>query len=146
MVREFATEIAHSLQQMDVAAIVIACNTASAVASSELARDLSIPVWGVIDPGIEAARRATKSGYVGVIGTKGTIASEVYQSKLAAAGMRVWARACPLFVHLVEEGLADSDDAEALARHYLAEVPTVDTMILGCTHYPVLAPVIERVL
>jgi glutamate racemase len=146
MVRGFATEIAHFLQQMDVAGIVIACNTASAVASSELARNLSIPVWGVIDPGIEAARRATRSGYVGVIGTKGTIASEVYQSKLAAAGMRVWARACPLFVHLVEEGLADSDDALALARHYLAEVPTVDTMILGCTHYPVLAPVIERVL
>lgn len=146
MVRGFASEIGQFLQQLDVAGIVIACNTASAVASAELSRDLSIPVWGVIDPGIEAARRATKSGYVGVIGTKGTIASEVYQSKLAAAGMRVWARACPLFVHVVEEGLADSDDAEALARHYLAGVPPVDTMILGCTHYPVLAPVIQRVL
>jgi glutamate racemase len=111
-----------------------------------LSREMPIPVWGVIDPGIEAARRATKSGYVGVIGTKGTIASEVYQSKLANAGMRVWARACPLFVHLVEEGLADSEDAVALARHYLADVPPVDTMILGCTHYPVLSPVIQRVL
>jgi glutamate racemase len=146
MVRGFAAEIAHFLQQLDVSGIVIACNTASAVASRELARDLSIPVWGVIDPGIEAARRATRSRYVGVIGTKGTIASNVYQSKLEAAGMRVWARACPLFVHLVEEGLADSDDALALARHYLAEAPEVDTLILGCTHYPVLGPVIRQVL
>jgi glutamate racemase len=146
MVRGFASEIAQFLQQLDVAGIVIACNTASAVALPALSQEMPIPVWGVIEPGIEAARRATKSGYVGVIGTKGTIASEVYQGKLATAGMRVWARACPLFVHVVEEGLADSDDALALARHYLAEVPALDTLILGCTHYPVLAPVIQRVL
>ncbi|HYP06406.1 MAG TPA: glutamate racemase [Bryobacteraceae bacterium] len=146
MVREFATEIAEFLQQLDVAGIVIACNTASSVALPEMSHSMSIPVWGVIDPGVEAARRATRTGHVGVIGTKGTIASEVYQQKLAQAGMQVWARACPLFVHLVEEGLADSGDAVALARHYLGDAPAIDTLILGCTHYPVLKPVIQDVL
>lgn len=146
MVREFATEIAQFLQQLDVAGIVIACNTASSVALPDLSHEMDIPVWGVIDPGVEAARRATRSGYVGVIGTKGTIASEMYQRKLEKAGMRVWARSCPLFVHLVEEGLADSDDAVTVAKHYLGDTPDVDTMILGCTHYPVLKPVIQQVL
>ena len=106
---------------------------------------MPVPVWGVIDPGVEAARRVTRSGRVGVIGTKGTIASGVYQSKLRASGLYVWAQACPMFVHLVEEGLADSTDAEVLARHYLADMPQIDTLILGCTHYPVLVPVIQRV-
>jgi glutamate racemase len=146
MVQGFAVEIARFLRNLDVSAIVIACNTASAVALPELTSTISVPVWGVIDPGVEAARRATKSGYVGVIGTKGTIASSVYQDKLTAAGMRVWARACPLFVHVVEEGLAESDDAVALARHYLGDAPPVDTMILGCTHYPVLKPILQEVL
>jgi len=107
---------------------------------------MPVPVWGVIDPGVEAARRVTRSGHVGVIGTKGTIASGVYQNKLIAAGLVVWARACPLFVHLVEEGLADSSEAEVLTRHYLSGMPRIDTLILGCTHYPVLGPVIERVV
>jgi glutamate racemase len=146
MVRGFATEIALFLQQLDVSAIVIACNTASASALPELAREISVPVWGVIDPGVEAAYHATKSGHVGVIGTKGTIASGVYQRKLEAAGLRVWAQACPMFVHLVEEGLSDSDDARVLARHYLAGMPQVDTVILGCTHYPVLAPVLQEIV
>ena len=68
-----------------------------------------------------------------------------YQSKLAALGLSVWAQACPMFVHLVEEGLAGSSDADVLAHHYLAAMPQIDTLILGCTHYPVLAPVIQRV-
>jgi glutamate racemase len=146
MVRHFAYEIAWFLQQLDVRGIVIACNTASASALPQLAEEISVPVWGVIDPGVEAARRATKTGSVGVIGTKGTIASSVYQQKLEAVGLRVWAQACPMFVHLVEEGLADSGDAEVLARHYLAGMPDIDTLILGCTHYPVLAPVLQRVV
>jgi glutamate racemase len=145
MVRGFAYEVAGFLQQLDVSGIVIACNTASASALPQLAEDLTVPVWGVIDPGVEAARRATRSGRVGVIGTKGTIASGVYQGKLEACGLKVWAQACPMFVHLVEEGLAESEDAELLARHYLAGRPDIDTLILGCTHYPLLAPVIARV-
>jgi glutamate racemase len=145
MVREFAAEIANFLQQLDVAGIVVACNTASASALPELCDAVPVPVWGVIDPGVEAARGASQSGHVGVIGTKGTIRSGVYQRKLEAGGLRVWAQACPMFVHLVEEGLAESDDALVLARHYLREMPKIDTLILGCTHYPVLAPVIREV-
>ena len=144
MVRGFAAEIATFLQQLDVAGIVIACNTASAAALPDLASDFAVPVWGVIDPGVEAACRATRSGNVGVIGTKGTISSGVYQRKLQDRGLNVWAQACPMFVHLVEEGLADSDDARVLTRHYLSGMPKLDTLILGCTHYPVLSPVIAE--
>jgi glutamate racemase len=146
MVRGFASEIAWFLQQLDVSGIVVACNTASACALPDLANEVNVPVWGVIDPGVEAARRVTRTGRVGVIGTKGTIASGVYQRGLAAVGLEVWAQACPMFVHLVEEGLADSEDAEVLARHYLSGRGDIDTLILGCTHYPVLAPVIQRVV
>ncbi|HWE00054.1 MAG TPA: hypothetical protein VG345_13480, partial [Bryobacteraceae bacterium] len=78
--------------------------------------------------------------------TRGTISSGAYQRRLEACGMNVWAQACPLFVHLVEEGLADSLEAELLVSHYLGAQPHIDTLILGCTHYPVLAPVIARVL
>ncbi|HYO83078.1 MAG TPA: glutamate racemase [Bryobacteraceae bacterium] len=145
MVRGFAAEISTFLQQLDVAGIVIACNTASAAALPGLADELPVPVWGVIEPGVDAACAATRSGDVGVIGTKGTIASGMYQSKLRGRGLRVWAQACPMFVHLVEEGLADSEEARVLARHYLADMPQVDTLILGCTHYPVLAAVIQEV-
>ena len=144
MVQGFASEIASFLEQLDVSAIVVACNTASAFALPELANEVSVPVWGVIDPGVEAARRATRTGNVGVIGTKGTIASGVYQRKLEAAGLVVWGRACPMFVHLVEEGMADSDETRVLTRHYLRDMPAIDTLILGCTHYPVLAPVIQE--
>jgi glutamate racemase len=145
MVRGFAHEIAWFLEQLDVSCIVIACNTASACALPELADQSPVPVWGVIDPGVEAARRATRTGKVGVIGTMATISSGVYQRKLADAGLEVWAQACPMFVHLVEEGLAEAAEAEVLARHYMAPMPAIDTLILGCTHYPVLAPVIQRV-
>jgi glutamate racemase len=95
---------------------------------------------------VEAAVRATRSGSVGVIGTRGTIGSGAYQRRLEARGMRVWPQACPLFVHLVEEDLADSPEAELIANHYLAGRPAIDTLILGCTHYPILAPVLARVL
>ncbi len=146
MVTQFAYQIAQFLLEKDVRGIVIACNTASAAALPELAVRTPVPVWGVIDPGVEAALRATRSGRVGVIGTPGAITSGAYQQRLAAHGLTVWARACPMFVHLVEEGLAESAEAELMARHYLHDHPRVDTMILGCTHYPVLRPVLGRVL
>jgi glutamate racemase len=103
-------------------------------------------VWGVIDPGVAAATRATRTGSVGVIGTKATVGSGAYQSRLEAQGLRVWARACPMLVHVVEEGLADSSEAELLVRHYLRGRPAIDTLILGCTHYPLLRGAIERVV
>jgi glutamate racemase len=146
MVREFAREVLQFLLAEGVEAIVIACNTASACALPELAGEAPVPVWGVIEPGVEAACRMTRSGSVGVIGTKGTVASGAYQNRLEARGLKVWARACPMFVHLVEEGLSGSPEAELLVRYYLEERPRIDTLILGCTHYPVLQEVIQRVV
>lgn len=146
MVEAFAYGITAYLVEHEVEAVMVACNTASAAALPTLQSEFDIPVWGVIDPGVEAARRATKSGVVGVIGTQGAIASGSYQKRLEAHGLAVWARACPLFVHLVEEGLAESEEAEMLARHYLADRPEIDTLILGCTHYPMLRGVLQRVV
>ncbi len=146
MVRTFALGITRFLVEAGVRGIVVACNTASATALPELCAASPVPVWGVIDPGVEAARRESRSGRVGVIGTVGTIRTGAYQAKLEAVGLRVWARACPMFVHLVEEGLANSPEAEILARHYLWDRPDIDTLVLGCTHYPVLRGVIRKVV
>jgi len=146
MVVEFAQGIATFLCEMGVEGLVVACNTASAVALGSLQERCPVPVWGVIDPGVSAATRVSRTGAVGVIGTKGTIGSGAYQRRLEALGLRVWAQACPMLVHAVEEGLADSAEAELLVRHYLQGRPGIDTLILGCTHYPLLRPAIQRVL
>jgi glutamate racemase len=146
MVRKFAREVVEFLLKQGVQAVVIACNTASASALPGLAEQTPAPVWGVIEPGVEAACRMTHTGKVGVIGTKGTIASGAYQTRLETRGLKVWARACPMFVHLVEEGLADSPEADLMAHHYLGQHPDIDTLILGCTHYPVLQEVIQRAM
>jgi glutamate racemase len=146
MVVEFAEEIAGFLCGLGVERLVVACNTASAVALGSLEQRCPVPVWGVIDPGVSAATHATRTGAVGVIGTKATIGSGAYQRRLESHGARVWARACPMLVHVVEEGLADSAEAELLVRHYLADRPEIDTLILGCTHYPLLRATIQRVV
>lgn len=145
MVAEFAYGIVEFLYGLGVEGVVVACNTASAAALPQLCREFPIPIWGVIEPGVEAARRMTRTGRVGVIGTKGTVASGAYQQRLEAHGLSVWAQACPMFVHLVEEGLADSPEAELLARYYLEGRPDLDTLILGCTHYPLLRRVLQLV-
>ncbi len=145
MVETFSRGIAAFLLEQGVEALVIACNTASSAALPQLADEVPVPVWGVIEPGVAAARAAAHGGRVGIIGTVGTIRSGLYQSKLEAHGIEVWARACPMFVHLVEEGLAESPEAELLAHHYLDDRPELDALILGCTHYPVLRDVIQRV-
>lgn len=144
MVAGFAHAITSFLVEQGVEAVVVACNTASSAALPRLTEEFTVPVWGVIEPGVEAAIRATRSRSVGVIGTAGTIRSGAYQRRLEARGLSVWTRACPLFVHLVEEGLADSREAELLAAHYLEGRPELDTLILGCTHYPVLRTVLQR--
>jgi glutamate racemase len=146
MVVEFAVGIADFLCGLRIEGLVVACNTASAVAMPALLKRLSIPAWGVIDPGVEAATRATRSRSVGVIGTKGTIGSGAYQMRLEARGLRAWAQACPMLVHVVEEGLAESPEAELLVRQYLSGRPEIDTLILGCTHYPLLRSVLQRVV
>jgi glutamate racemase len=146
MVVEFAQEIAGFLCRLGVERLVVACNTASAVALAKLEESCPVPVWGVIEPGVSAATRVTRTRSVGVIGTKATIASGAYQRRLEARGLRVWAQACPMLVHVVEEGLADSAEAELLVRHYVAGRPEIDTLILGCTHYPLLRTAIQRVV
>jgi glutamate racemase len=145
MVAEFAYGITEFLRQLGVEGVVIACNTASASALPELAGHFSIPIWGVIEPGVEAAARLTRTGHVGVIGTKGTIASGAYQRRLEQRGLPVWARACPMLVHIVEEGLAASPECDLLLGHYLDGRAAIDTLILGCTHYPLLHDAIQRV-
>ncbi len=146
MVAEFAFGITEFLRGMGVEGVVIACNTASAAALPELAEHFRIPVWGVIEPGVEAAARATRKGSVGVIGTKGAIASGAYQRRLQQRGLTVWARACPMLVHIVEEGLAGSPECALLLDHYLQDRAAFDTLILGCTHYPLLHDAIQRVV
>jgi glutamate racemase len=147
MVRGFATELAALLVARGAKAIVVACNTASAAALPALADGLRVPVWGVIDPGVAAARAATRGGTVGVLGTPGTIRARAYQDPLERAGLSVWPRACPLFVPIVEEGVSDGEIATLVARHYLRERPSdLDTVILGCTHYPALAATLRDVL
>jgi glutamate racemase len=146
MVVEFALGIAAFLCRQGIDRLVVACNTASAVALGELEARCPVPVWGVIDPGVATATRVTRTGSVGVIGTKGTIGSGAYQRRLQSAGLRVWAQACPMLVHVVEEGLAESAEAELMVRHYLAGRPDIDTLILGCTHYPLLRAAIQRIV
>jgi glutamate racemase len=137
------------LVEHGVKAIVVACNTASATALSGFPFEQPVPTWGVIEPGARAAVARTR-GRVGVIATESTIASGVYPRALhrLRADLVVEARACPLFVPLVEEGWEDDPVAEEVARRYLAPLlaQRIDTLVLGCTHYPLLARVLRRVV
>jgi glutamate racemase len=144
MVAGFAREITAFVCRLGVEGVVVACNTASAVALPRLAEECAVPVWGVIDAGVAAATRVTRTGSVGVIGTQATIRSRAYQGRLEARGLQAWGRACPMLVHVVEEGLADSPEAAILMEHYLEGRPELDTMILGCTHYPLLRAAIQQ--
>lgn len=146
MVREFALEISRYLLSYGVKGIVVACNTASAASLPALAAALPVPVWGVIEPGVEAALRAAPGGHIGVLGTVGTLKTGAYQRGLEAGGCSVWAKPCPLFVPIVEEGVSDTKIARLVAAHYLADAPPLDAVILGCTHYPVLKPIFHEVL
>lgn len=141
---------AEFLIKRGVKCIVVACNTASAVALGALRRELPVPVIGVIEPGVRRALARTRNGRVGVAGTRTTIASGAYQRRLHEGGrkIRVFPRACPLFVSLAEEGWADHRIAGLAAREYLSSLrkACVDTLILGCTHYPLLKRAIGSVM
>ncbi len=142
---------ARFLVRRRVKLIVVACNTASAVALGALRRAVRVPVLGVIEPGVREALRRTRSGRVGVAGTATTIGSGAYQQSLAAAGgrrLRVYSRACPLFVPLAEEGMGGHAVTRLIAREYLGGLKGagVDAVILGCTHYPHLKRVLRAVL
>ena len=130
--------------------VLIACNTASANALPALRAASPVPVIGAVEPGAEAALAATRNHHIGVIGTLGTIRSGAYERALAARSPDavITAHACPLFVPLAEEGWTDDDVARAVARRYLVELfardPAIDTLVLGCTHYPILRAVITE--
>ena len=149
-VLKYSLEIVDVLLDRAVKMIVIACNSASAAALEHLRDALDVPVTGVIEPGLRAARRATRSGRIGVIGTVGTISSGAYQVAAAAldASLELTCAACPGFVEFVEAGDVDSDQVHVLAERLLAPVRAacVDTLVLGCTHYPLLARTIADVM
>lgn len=130
--------------------LVVACNTSSAVALETIARDTMIPVIGVIEPGAQAAVKASRSGKIGVIATEATVASGAYTRTIQKLFPKaeIYSRACPLLVPLVEEGWTDNDVAERTVSYYLESLKQsgIDTLLLGCTHYPLLADMFRRVL
>ena len=146
----YSRQIATWLVEQGVKAIVVACNTATAHALEVLQAECPVPVIGVVQPGARAAVAATRNRHVGVIGTSGTINSGAYARAIAALapGVVVTGCACPLFVPLVEEGWLDEPATRLVADRYLAPMRDagVDTLVLGCTHYPLLAPVIAAVV
>lgn len=149
-VRRYAHECAEFLLRQGVKALIVACNTASAIALESIKRSFQIPIVGVIEPGAKAAVKATKNKKVGVIGTEGTIRSMAYNRAIVSLDdtVEVFTKACPLFVPLVEEGWADTEVSALTAGTYLRELSDVgiDTLVLGCTHYPLLKGVIQRVM
>ena len=149
-VMRYGAEAARFLRKQDVKAIVVACNTVSSVAIQAVAEEARVPVNGVILPGAGRAVEATRSGRIGVIGTRATVESEAYPRAILSldAKAEVFSRACPLFVPLAEEGWTDDTITESVARRYLAPLQDagVDTLVLGCTHYPLLAAVLGRVM
>jgi glutamate racemase len=150
-VRSFARQIARYLvERHDVKMVVVACNTASAAALDDLHAEFDVPVVGVIDPGVRALVSATRNGQVGVIGTVGTIGSGAYQAAVESThgGVKLWCAACPGFVEFVERGETSGDQVHVLAERLLAPMADagIDTLLLGCTHYPYLARTIADVM
>jgi glutamate racemase len=138
------------LLEREVRLLVVACNTVSAVALDALRQAVEVPVIGVVEPGAEAAARASGSGRIGIIGTEATIASQAYvqaiRKRLPAA--RTLSRPCPLLVPLAEAGWTDNDVARAALDHYLQDfrAERIDTLVLGCTHYPLFKPLLGELL
>jgi glutamate racemase len=149
-VQRYSLEIANMLLKENAKTVVVACNTASALALPRLEETLPVRVTGVILPGARAAIAKTRSGHIGVIGTRATIASGAYERALRSLNpdVRVTARACPLLVPLIEEGWLESQITDEIILQYLAPLTNdgVDTLVLGCTHYPLLRNAIARLL
>jgi glutamate racemase len=149
-VKRYSLEILHWLLAQGVKAVVIACNTSTAHALRTLQEATPVPVLGVIKPGARAAVTSSGSGPIGVIGTAGTIASDAYNRAIQALapGTTVVQRACPLFVPFVEEGWFDHPAAELVAAEYLRDLrqACIRSLVLGCTHYPLLKPLLHRVM
>ena len=148
-VRRYSLEILHWLLGQGVKAVVIACNTSTAHALQALRDASPVPVLGVIEPGARAALAATRGGTIVVLGTAGTVRSQAYPRALQALGHQgdVFARACPLLVPLVEEGWLQGEIPRLVVEQYLRELPAdTDTVVMGCTHYPLLRPVLRAAL
>lgn len=149
-VRRYSQEICEFLVGLKVKAIVVACNTASALALPHLHPNSPVPLLGVLEPGAKAAVAVTRSQSIGVIGTPGTIKSESYPQAILRLlpQARVQSRACPLFVPLVEEGWTQHEVTRQVAEIYLGEWRggSLDTLILGCTHYPLLKGILQEIL
>ena len=149
-VTRYSREIARFLAAKGIRFLVVACNTSSSLALDSLCAEVSVPVLGMIEPGARAAAEATRTGREGLIGTRATVQSGAYEKAVLALNpsIHVFSQACPLFVPLVEEGWSQDPVAEEVARRYLKPLLErgVDTLILGCTHYPVLSSVLRRVV
>lgn len=146
----YSRQIAHFLMEQGVKAIVIACNTASAIALEVLRRELPVPIIGVVMPGARAAAQSTHNKKIGVIATRATINSCIYEAYLQKTNpdIEVYKQACPLFVPLVEEGWINDDITRQIIHRYLDSLLAkgIDSLVLGCTHYPLLAETIGEVV
>ncbi len=147
-VLKYSRQIVRFLQTKDVKAIVAACNTASALALDEIAKEIDVPVIGVVKPGAKMAVETTKTGNVGIIGTESTVKSGIYNDYIRELNpeITVVSKACPLFVPLVEEGLLEDRVTDDIVARYLQEMKEykVDALVLGCTHYPLIRNTIKR--
>ncbi len=149
-VAKYATSAAHYLEQHGAQMLVIACNTATALALDKITEATRVPVVGVVEPGAECASAASQSRRVVVIGTEATISSHAYLKALEARSVQAREKACPLLVPLVEEGWVEHPVTEQVARIYLGEAfadgfQSADVLVLGCTHYPLLKPLLHRI-
>jgi glutamate racemase len=149
-VARYAVEAAHYLESHGAQVLVIACNTATALALDRIGASAHVPVVGVIEPGAEAAAASSKNGKIVVVGTEATVSSHAYLKALEARGLSASEKACPLLVPLVEEGWIEHPVTEQVARIYLSEAfagsfQEADVLVLGCTHYPLLKAVLRRV-
>lgn len=149
-VTRFSKQIVRFLQTFQVKTIVVACNTASAYALSELEKDIDVPIIGVVKPGAKVAAEVTRNGKIGVIATEATIGSQIYTQYIKELNrdVTIFGKACPLFVPLVEEGLWQDPVTDEIAKRYLTELIDIDidTLILGCTHYPLIRSTLGKMI
>uniref|UniRef100_UPI0040576E35 glutamate racemase n=1 Tax=Acetatifactor sp. TaxID=1872090 RepID=UPI0040576E35 len=149
-VTRFSKQIVRFLQTHQVKTIVVACNTASAYALDELEKEIDIPIIGVVKPGAKVAAEVTRNGRIGVIATEATIGSQIYTKYIKELNkdVTIYGKACPLFVPLVEEGLWQDPVTDEISKRYLNELIDIDidTLILGCTHYPLIRSTLGRIM
>ncbi len=149
-VTRFSKQIVRFLQTFDVKTIVVACNTASAYALDELEKEIDIPIIGVVKPGAKVAAKTTQNGRIGVIATEATIGSQIYSKYIKELNkdVTIYGKPCPLFVPLVEEGLWQDPVTDEIAKRYLTELVDIDidTLILGCTHYPLIRSTLGKIM